>query len=69
MNVFKPKSLLLLLVLRMRQISVPLASLLGGYFFLLKSEFLHTHIILENHEVRRSLVKNGNQTSKCDPIE
>ena len=59
MNEFKPT--LLLLVLRMRQIYIPLA--FSEFNFLrYKSEFLQTHSMLEKSENRQPLVENDNST-------
>ena len=65
MNVFKPTSLLL--ALRMRQISIQLV-FLEYNFFILKSDFLQAHIMLEKLENRRSLVENRKRTSESTLI-
>ena len=57
----KPTSLLL--ALRKRQLSIPLV-FFEVCFFVVKTEFLQTHSMLEKSQNWLSLVENGKQTSK-----
>ena len=61
-NVFKPASLLLL-ALKMRQISIPLV-FLEYECFILKSDFLQAHIMLEKSRNWVSLVENQNRPAE-----
>ena len=61
MNVFKPRQLLL--ALRMRQLSIPLV-FLEYNFFIQKSDFLQSCIMLEKSENRESLVENDYSASE-----
>ena len=58
MNVFKPTSLLLAL-------RISILVFLEYNFFILKSDFLQAHIMLEKSEKRRSLVEIGIRPSEC----